>query len=342
MRFPRTAAVAALAVTLALAGCGSSGSSDKKNTGDANKPLDKVHYATGFGMFGREAYIYVGIKKGFFKDAGIDVDVKPGAGTSETTKLVAGGQIDFAPVDFTGELILLGSGKATGITALAAIHQRTLAGVMTLEGRGISSPKDLEGKTFGDSPNSTTTLMFPTYAKLANIDPNKVKIVNFTPPQLPAMLAAGKVDVIGQFAVGKPTIEKAAGGKKAVFLAYSDYLTDLYGNALVTRSQMVKDNPDLVKRFIGALMKSLQWSIDHPDEAGQILHEYQPQQDPTTAAAEMTLMASYVRSSSSGVPVGAFDQQRVARSIAILQAAGAIKQGLTPDQVVDFDLAPKG
>jgi NitT/TauT family transport system substrate-binding protein len=35
------------------------------------------------------------------------------------------------------------------------------------------------------------------------------------------------------------------------------------------------------------------------------------------------------------------DQQRVARSIALMQAANAIPAGLTPDRLVDFDLTPK-
>jgi NitT/TauT family transport system substrate-binding protein len=332
------AAVLASTVLLVASGCtSSSGSSNKNNPA----PIEKVTYATGFGQFGRDAYVYVGIDKGFFRDAGIEVTAKPGQGTGPNLELLTSGNVDFTAVDFTGELIQVGGGKTQGVAAVAAIHQRTLAAIMTLEGNNISSPKDLEGHTVGDPNGSAIGLMFPTYAKLAGIDASKVKFVNLPAPQLPGALASHTVDTIGQFVVGQPTIEKAAGGKKAVVLAYSDFINDVYGNVLVTTTKLAQQKPELVKKFTAALLKSLQYAVDHPDEAGQILHAHASTQDATVAAAELKLMKQYVNSSGSGAPIGAMDQQRVARSIALMQAANAIPAGLTPDRLVNFDLTPK-
>jgi NitT/TauT family transport system substrate-binding protein len=148
------------------------------------------------------------------------------------------------------------------------------------------------------------------------------------------------VDGIGQFVVGKPTIETIAKGKTAVLLPYSDYLQDLYGNVLITSSQYAKDNPEKVKKFTAALLRGLDDSITNPNEAGNLLQKNVPTANPKAAAAELTLMAPFVRSEASGVPVGALDSQRVARSIAILQASGQIQAGLTPEQVITFDLVP--
>ncbi len=337
MRLTRTLGLTlAATVVVAMAACSGG---DKKDTGTTPKTVDKVNYATGFGFFGREAYVYTAIEKGYFAEAGIEVSVKGGNGTGDTLKNVSGGQIDFAPVDGTGYLLQVGGGQVKGVTAVAAIHQRSLAGIMTLDDRGITSPKDLEGKTVGDPTGSTIGLMFPMYAQLAGIDAAKVKFVNIPAQQLPAQLAAGSVNTIGQFVVGKPTIEKAAPGKKAVVLQYSDYLTDLYGNMLVTTEKMAKEKPDLVKRFSAALLKGLAYSIDHPDEAAQFLKKNQPTQDAQVAAGELQLMGAYVRGGSG--PVGALDSQRVARCIAILHGANMIPSGLTPEKVVSFDLTPK-
>ena len=335
MRLIRAAGVAAMVLVLAATGCGSGGGKSKAAA------VDKLNYLTSFGTFGREAYVWVGVEKGYFKDAGIELAIKPGTGTGDNLKLIASGQADFSPCDFTGTLIQIGKDKLP-VTAIAAIHQRSLAGIMTLESTGIATPKDLEGKSIGDPAGSTNGLMFPAYAKLAGIDAGKVKWVNIPPPQLPTVLAAGSVDAIGQFVVGRPTIEKAANGRKAVVLPYSDYLTDLYGNAVVTSTKIAKDKPDLVKRFRDALLKALEYSVDHPDEAAAILVKNQPTQDAKVASAELQLMAAFVRSAGSGAAVGALDSQRVARSIAILQGANAIPPGMTPEQVVSFDLTPKG
>jgi NitT/TauT family transport system substrate-binding protein len=51
-------------------------------------------------------------------------------------------------------------------------------------------------------------------------------------------------------------------------------------------------------------------------------------------------MAPYVKPSAATAPIGALNQQQVARAIAILQGAGLIPSGLTPDAVVNFDLTP--
>jgi NitT/TauT family transport system substrate-binding protein len=336
----RSVIAGALAVSLsAAAGCGDDSKDDGANGGQS---LEKVVYLTSFGNFGRDSYAYVAKEKGYFKDAGFDVDIKPGAGTGENIKQIIAGNANFTPVDLTGSLLAAGGkDKVTGFTGVAGIQQRTMAAIISLEGNNIATPKDLEGKTLADQPGSVVHGLFPTYAKLANIDETKVKWINQSPQTLMGTLAGGKVAGIGQFVVGKPTVEMIAKGKKAVVLPYSDYLQDLYGNVLITSSAYAKDNPEKVKKFTGALLKGLSDSIDNPAEAGKIMTKYVQTANPDGAAAELTLMGPFVRSAAAGVPVGALDAERVARSIAILQGSGQIAAGLKPEQVIDFSLVPK-
>jgi NitT/TauT family transport system substrate-binding protein len=330
---------AALAATLAAAaGCSDDG--DDAGGGSGTQPLEKITYLTSFGTFGRDAYAYVAKEKGYFREAGFDVEIKAGAGSGENIKQIVAGQAQFTPIDLTGGLLAAGGQqKVTGFTAVSAIQQRTMAAIISLDGYGINSPKDLEGKSLADTPGSVVRNLFPTYARLANVDATKVKFVNGTPQTLFGTLVQHKADGIGQFVVGKPTIEGIA-KKPAVVLPYSDYLQDLYGNVLITSSGYAKDNPEKVKKFSAALLKGLETSITSPDEAGSILQKYVPTANPKSAAAELTLMAPFVRSEASGVSVGALDNQRVARSIAILQGSGQIAGGLTPEQVISFDLVP--
>jgi NitT/TauT family transport system substrate-binding protein len=338
-KFTRTLVAAALATTLiAAAGC----SDDSKSANaSGSQSLEKITYLTSFGTFGRDAYAYVALEKGYFKDAGFDVEIKPGGGTLENLKAIVGGTAQFTPLDLTGTLLAAGAKTpTTGFAAVAGIQQRTMAAIITLQGNGITTPKDLEGKTLADSPSSVVRNLFPTYAKLANIDSNKVTWQNGTPQTLMGTLAAGKAAGIGQFVVGKPTVEAIA-KKPAIVLPYSDYLQDLYGNVLVTQSSYAKSNPDKVKKFTAALLKGLEDAINNPTEAGTILKKYVPTAIPPAAAAELQLMGPFVKSEASGVPVGALDSQRVARSIAILQGSGQIEPGLTPEKVIDFDLVPK-
>jgi NitT/TauT family transport system substrate-binding protein len=329
-----TVLVAVLAV--ALSGC----SSADKNTNKASAAPDKVTYLTAFGAAGRDAFAWVAQEKGFFKDAHLDVTIQLGAATGENLKAVAAGQAQFANLDLIGAWILAGQGTYKDFRTIAVIHQQTLVSIVALEGGGITRPKDLEGKKIGAATGSVNQLLFPAYAKLAGVDPTKIQWQNSQPAQLPALLAGKQVDALSTFLIGQKGIEKAA-GKKSVILPYSEYLSDLVGNGLITSAKVAKDNPDLATRFRDAALKGLKYTIDHPDEAAQILKKAQPAADITAATGEITLMTPYVTSSGSNAPLGSINQPRVARAIAILQGGGLIPAGLTPDAVVDFNLTPK-
>ncbi|TDC37378.1 ABC transporter substrate-binding protein [Micromonospora sp. KC213] len=338
-RLTRTVAAAALAATLALvAGCSGDDKSDAG--GGDGKALQKVTYLTSFGNFGRDSYAWVAKEKGFFKEAGFDVEIKPGQGTGMVIQTVVGGQADFGPIDLTGGLLQLGNGAAKDFVAVAAIQQRTMAAVVSVEGKNIATPKDLEGKKLADTQTSVVRLLFPTYARLAGVDASKVTFVNGEAQTLMGMLGAGTVDGIGQFVVGQPTVQ-AVTKKKPVVLPYSDVMTDLYGNALITSSKLAKEKPEMVKRFTAALLRGLAYALANPQEAADLLKKNVAATVPAAAAAELQLMAAYVRSSNSGTAIGTLDSERVAKSIALLQGAGALKTTITPDQIIDFSLTPK-
>ena len=323
-----------LAIVLAVSACGGSPQS-------VEYERTKVNYLTSFNTFGRDAYAYVAQEKGFFDQAGLDVTITPGTGSVDVLKLVAGGRADFGIADFTATAITVAKEKLP-VTTVAAVHQKSLAAIVALEGSGISKPADLVGKKIGDQPGSTNQVMFPVYAKAAGIDPAKVQFVPSAPPALPQLLAAGQVDGIGQFVIGTPLIEAAAKGKKAVVLPYGDLVPDLYGNALVTSKEIAANKAGLVAKFREALLRGLEYAIEHPDEVGEILKKHQPTQDAGVASAEVGLMAPYVKPQGFSGPTGELTQPRVEKIISTLVDAGAIPAGaIRPDDLVSFALAPK-
>ncbi len=338
-RLTRTVAAATTAAALMLVGaCSGSDSTDDKG-GDSGA-LEQVTYLTSFGNFGRDSYAWVAKEKGFFRDAGFDVDIKAGKGTGAVIQTVSGGKAHFGPIDLTGGLLQFGNGEAKDFVVVAAIQQCTMAGIATVEGTNITTPKDLEGKKIADAPASVVRNLFPTYAKMAGVDASKVTWVNGAPQDLMGTLAAGTVDGIGQFVVGQPTIEAVA-KKKAIMLPYSEYMQDLYGNVLITSTTIAKEQPDMVKRFRDALLKGLDYALANPQEAAELLKKNVDSTNVDAARSELELMAGYVRSSNSGAQLGTVDSARVAQSIAILQGAGALKQTLDPDEIIDFSLTPK-
>jgi NitT/TauT family transport system substrate-binding protein len=329
---------AMLAITLSLlitTGCGS----DDEGDAAAPEEVEKVTYLTSFNTFGRDAYAFVAAEKGFFEEAGLEVSIKPGSGSGDVMKLVAGGRADYGIADFSAYAVAVAN-EDLPLTAVGMIHQQSLAAIVTLDDTGISKPADLAGKTIADQAGSTNQVLFPAYAKAAGFDASGVRFVPSAPPSLPQLLASGQVDAIGQFVVGKGLIEAAAKDRKAVFLPYGDVLPDLYGNALLTTTEKAESDPDQVERFRGALLKGLEYSLAHPDETGEILAKAQPTQNAQVAAGEVRLMAPYVKGTQ-GVATGSIDEARVQSVIDELTAGGAITKDVTPADLVDPDLAPK-
>jgi NitT/TauT family transport system substrate-binding protein len=307
------AVVALLALSLSLVAGASA-----HDSGRQKQAVDKVTYLTSFGTFGRDAYAYVAQENGYFEAAGLDVTIKPGAGSVDNMKLVAAGQADFAPADVTA-LVLSRANEGLPVKFVALVHQKTLSAILALKESGIASPKDLEGKTIADVPGSTIQRVFPLYAKKVGIDASKVSFVPAAPPALPSLLASKRVDAVGQFTVGKPLFQAAAGGKPIVAFPYEKSFPGFMGIGLVASDSTIAQNPKLVKRFTAALMKGLKWSIDNPGKTGAILNKVVPLQNPRIAADELKIMKRFAQTPATRKNgIGYVDPKRVASTISIV------------------------
>ena len=288
-------------------------------TGGAShsRALVHVRYATSFGNFGRDAYVYVAAAKGYFKQAGFDVSITPGNGSEDNMKLLAAGRIDYAPIDFSAAVV----GRANDnlpVKIVSLVHQRTLSAEFAVAGGSIRTAKDLAGKKIGDFPGSTTEVMFPLFAKKIGIDPKSVTFVPANPQAEPALLAAGKLDAVGQFTVGVP-LYQAVTKKKILVFPYAKYFPNLMGIGIAASDAKIEQDPAQVKAFVAALNKGLRYSLSHPGEAGRIMHKAQPLTDAGIAAAELRIMRAYVQTPQTKAHgIGYVDRWRVAATIALV------------------------
>jgi NitT/TauT family transport system substrate-binding protein len=316
-------AVGVAAVLLAAAGCGDAAGEAKAGV------VDEVTFLTALGSTGREGYAYVAVAKGYFADEHIRVAVKPGAAGDTNMQVLRGGQAQFIAIDYSGAVVRAGTGRFDGVRAIAVLQQKTMIALMALESSGIRSPRDLVGKSVAQPAGAVTKTLFPGYAKLAGLTDAEIKTVKWVDTQggqLLPLLAARKVDAIGQFVPAAPTVSAAAKGAPVTVLAYSDYMSDLYGNVVVTRQDVDRD---LQRRFTRALFRGLRYAVDHPDEAGQIIHKAAPVTSADGAAAELRLLQPYL-----GSPQAS--PELVVRSVALLQGMGMIPAPVPPDRIFDF------
>lgn len=287
----------------------------------AGKQTTTINYATSFGSFGRDAYVYVAIERGFFRDAGFDVKVTNGTGSVDNIRLVAAGRLDYAPVDI-GALVVTKANEGVPVKVTSVIHQNTLSAIFTLEESGITTPRQLEGRTLADSPTSTVRVLFPIYARRAGIDASKVTWRDAAPPALPALLATKQVDGIGQFTVGRPLLRAAAGGKELRAFRYADVLPNMLGIGVIASEEKIRSNPAEVRRFNQALLRGLNWALDNPGQTGWILKKYNPLADAVVAGNELRIMRKFSRNKQTrtrGYGTGYIDIGKINSTISIVR-----------------------
>ncbi len=231
--------------------------------GAAKRTLTSITYSTSFGNFGRDAYAWVALEKGYFRDAGFDVKIVPGAGSVAVAQSIAAGPVDFGPADVAA-VALARAESGVPVKVVALIQQNTMAAFLALKSSGISKPADLAGKKFADTPGSTVAVLLPLYAKRAGFDASTVKFVPSTPPALPTLLASKQVEAVGQFTVGIPAFRAATGGQEIVSLPYAKVIPGLMGLGLLASDKMIADRPADVRKFTAALLKGERWALANP------------------------------------------------------------------------------
>lgn len=296
----------------------------------AAQAADKVTFVTDFGYLGRHAYYFVAMEKGYYKDAGLDVEIVRGQGSVDAVKQVAANtaQIGFADA---ASVILSRANDGVPVKLVAMVYSKPPHAVFTIEGSGITSPKDLEGKSMADSAASSLPKLFPAYAKAANIDASKVKWTFVTSDAIAATLALGRADAVTYYTISEALLQKAVGAKKLVSMKFSDVGMDFYSNGIIANDQIIKSNPELVKRFVAATLRALKDSVADPLAAATILNKYQRQVDIDIGKAEMTVVSGLVQSPPE--PLGTIDPARLQKTIDLVAGSFELKKQVAIDDV---------
>jgi ABC-type nitrate/sulfonate/bicarbonate transport system substrate-binding protein len=271
-----TVLLAAAALVAAACGEGEKAAPQATTGGQATPAqLKKVTFMAGFKPQADLPFVgvYVAQEKGFFKEQGLDVDIQHSDG-SQHVQLLAAGKIQFATAD-AAQVLNRRAEAGIPIVAIALIGQTGQQGWVALADSGINDPTDWVGKTVGF--RNTIPPDFYAILKANGVDPNSVKTVNIG-YQPPTLLLEGKVDVYPVFLSNEPDIIRKQGKEVNVFQA-ADYGVPTLGLTYISNEDFIAKEPDTVERFLKAALRGIQYAIDNPDEAVQIVLHYAPQED---------------------------------------------------------------
>jgi ABC-type nitrate/sulfonate/bicarbonate transport system substrate-binding protein len=250
------ALLAAASLLAGLAGCGGSGAEPGAPSG-ASLVLDFTPNAVHSG-------IYSARHEGFYRDEGVDLTIRQPGESTDAPKLLAAGRADFAILDIHD----LGIAREHGIDLVGTMPlvQRPLAAVIAHGGRGISRPKDLEGRTVGVTGLPSDEAVVDSEVSADGGDPAGVKRVTIGFNAISA-LAAGKVDA----ATGFWNAEGVALRRQGVPIRI--FKVDRYGAppypelVLVVSRETIQHDPKLVESVLAATTRGYELAVHDPGRA---------------------------------------------------------------------------
>ena len=254
-----------LGLALILSAC--TGTTSTKEAGT----LTRIRLPMGYIPNIQFAPFYVAVQKGYFREAGLEIDFDYKFET-DGVALVGSGELPFAIV--SGEQVLLARAQGVPVTYVAAWYQQYPVSVVAKSELGILIPQDLKGKKiglpglFGATYVGLRALLFQAKMKESDVT---LDSIGFNQVDL---LAAGQQDIVVGYTDNEP-IQLKARGIPVTEIRVADYV-QLASNGILAGEKTIQESPDLVRSFVGAFLKGLADTISNPDEALTVSSSYIP------------------------------------------------------------------
>lgn len=286
------------------------------------------------------APFYVADAKGYYEDAGLEVEFNHHAvGADQFGPLVAG-QEDLLMA--SGDEVIQVRARDVEIVYLAVVYRKYPVALIVPEDSDIQTIADIEGKKVG-VPGEYGANWIGLLALLDSAgltaDDISVESIGFT--QATALLA-GHVDAVMGYINNEP-IQIASGGMAVRTFAVSD-VSPLIANGLVVTDEYLDENPDTARAMVEATLRGLQYTIDNPEEAVEIAKDYVP----TLTDAEQEASALDVLQATlplweveSGGEIGAADPADWEAMQEFLLQHGLLEREVDIDDVFTLDYLPE-
>jgi ABC-type nitrate/sulfonate/bicarbonate transport system substrate-binding protein len=229
---------------------------------------------------------YAALWKGFYQDAGLAVEIRPGGTRGQTpidaARELAEGQAQFG----TGSMqLVIRAAQGLPILLVAPIFQASGAAVYFRADSDFSSPASLVKAQLGRLPASNILdIELATALRAEGIDPARIKSVTIDTAQIVPSLIDHTIDA----AMGSAWVVPWQAHEHGIVLKSlnpANYRVEYYGDSLFTLKRFAAAEPQIVARFRAASLKGWQYALQHPDEIAARLVADPPGPPPVGDAA---------------------------------------------------------
>ncbi len=210
------------------------------------------------------AAFYAAEAQGFYRQAGLDVDIREGGPNIDTVKEVASGRADFG---VGAASLVVDRYRGTPVIVIATLMQHSPVGLLALRRNGINSVLDLADRPVAVDPHNRDEI--EAYLLASGVPRTHIQLVNQVGWDL-SDLDRGAIAAKVIYLSNEPWWTK---GREHEYLLLTPASAgiDLFGDMLFTNTAVVESRPDAVKAFREATLKGLVYALDHPEQITDLI-----------------------------------------------------------------------
>ncbi|MCX7142113.1 MAG: ABC transporter substrate-binding protein [Proteobacteria bacterium] len=295
----------------------------------AASAADKVSLRINFTPWGMHGPLFGGKAQGMYTQEGIDLEIRPPSAGQQNEVFIGTGREQFGLANADSFV----KARASGIpvVAIMADEPDNPFSVITLKKAGIDSPEKMKGMKLAWFQSNVIGLVEPVLHKggLTRKDIEFVMVARGAEVQ---MLAAGQVNGLFGYSFGQAlTLEQK--GFPVNVMPVRDYGVKFYGTVFYTSEALLKSNPDLVKRFVRATMKSMIWTHDNTEAAMKEVVAVSPDRDLKLEARKLRMIYDLYKSPDYAQRFGLMNDEKWQSSINILAESGDLPKKPNPKEM---------
>jgi NitT/TauT family transport system substrate-binding protein len=213
---------------------------------------------------------HIAFAKGYFADAGLNVNPQPHGFGKLALESVVQGQADVATAAETPVMFAILNGGKICIAASIETSDRNLA-IIARKDMGIGIPRDIQGKTIGVAMGSNGEFFLDAFLVAQGIDRSEINATNMAPSQIMEGLLTGK---IAAAAIWNPILtlaRKALGENSAIYYGEELYTENF---CIAVSQDFAEKRPEALKRVLKALIRAEEFAKRQPEEAINLVAEF--------------------------------------------------------------------
>nr|WP_224753576.1 ABC transporter substrate-binding protein [Paenibacillus terricola] len=272
--------LAVAAVLVSIVGC----SSDSNKKSESSSGETELTVLLDWYPNAVHTFLYAAEEQGYFKEAGLKVNLVTPADTNDALKLVATGKADLA-LSYQMQ-VAIARAEDIPVVSVGAIVRHPLNQLMVLDSDNISSPKDLVGQKIGYPSIPLDQAIVNTMVRTDGGDPSKLGYTDVSWDLIPSMTTKRVDAIIGGYINHEKLLLEKDGVKVTAFDPAKFGVPDYYELVLTASEDELKGKGDAIKRFVEASARGQQYTKEHPAEALQLLLDKQNSEFPLDADIE--------------------------------------------------------